>query len=646
MNVEQIESTAELSVRNIGGIDQTEVAFEPGVTVLSGRNATNRTSLLQAIMAAFGSDDVSIKADADEAYVELTLDGETYTRTLECQNSTVHLSGEPYLEDSTLADLFAFLLESNETRRTVVTEANLRDILMRPVDTDEIQAEIDHLLETRREISNEIEELENLKERLPKLEEQRTQLQAKIDKTKEELEEIEAEIEAHDANVEESQEEQEAIEAKFEELRKTRSELDDVRYDLETEQESLESLRTEKQEVEETYDDLADTFTDDLEELKTRINRLRMRKQQLETELTDIQGVISFNQDQLEEGTETFAEVFDDDDDSEVTDELLPEETVTCWTCGSEVDTGQIETTIEKLQGVSQELVSEINDIEEELTELTDQRRDLEERQRRREQLERRQEDLESNLEETEARIEKLSDRRDALRKEVEAIEEDVDSLESDAYTEILELHKEANQLEYDLGQLENDRERVEENITTIEDRLNEETDIKTRRNEVNDEIEELRTHIERIEKQAIEEFNEHMETVLELLEYDNLTRIWLERRETKAREGRRNVTKSVFDPHIVRQTESGATYEDSVGNLSESEREVTGLVFALSGYLAHEVYKTVPFMLLDSVEAIDSDRIASLVEYIEDCCDNLIVALLPEDANMLAEEYHYVTEI
>ncbi len=92
------------------------------------------------------------------------------------------MSGEPYLEDSTLADLFAFLLESNGARRAVVTEADLRDIIMRPVDTDEIQADIDRLLDERQQVSNELEELEDLKRQLPKLEEQRTQLQSEIKK--------------------------------------------------------------------------------------------------------------------------------------------------------------------------------------------------------------------------------------------------------------------------------------------------------------------------------------------------------------------------------------------------------------------------------------------------------------------------------
>ncbi len=647
MDAEQVKSAVTLSVRNIGGIDQTKVTFEPGVTVLAGRNATNRTSLLQGVMAALGSDDVSIKADAEKAHAEMELDNDTCARQLERQNGAVHLTGEPYLEDSTLADLFAFLLESNDARQAVITEANLREIIMRPVDIDEIQAEIDRLLEQRRQVSAELDDLTDLKQQLPALEEQRTQLRKQIEETQAELEEIEADIEARDGDVEDGQAEQAAVEEKLEELRETRSELDDVRYDLETEQESLESLRAEKRNLNEEFEQLPETSADHLDDLETRISRLRTQKQERETELNEIQSVIGFNQERLEDGTGTFSEAFGDDtDDESVTDKLLPEETVTCWTCGSDVDTEQIETTVEKLQELSQELVGEIKDLEDELDELTTRHRELQEQQRRREELTSRRQKLETEIEESERRIEELSDRRDALRDEIEAIETEVEALENDAYEEILGLHKEANQLEYDLGQLENELERVEENIASIEDALSSEDDLKAEREGLNDQIEELRTRIERIENQAIDEFNSHMETVLDLLEYQNLARIWLERREQEVREGRQKVTKSVFDLHIIRQTESGTTYEDTIDNLSESERAVTGLIFALSGYLVHEVYETVPFMLLDSVEALDTPRVATLVDYLSEFSEYLVVALLPEYDAALNEDYPRITDI
>jgi chromosome segregation ATPase len=647
MSTKQVESIGSLSVRNIGGIDETELTFEPGVTILSGRNATNRTSLLQSIMAALGSDNVSIKADADEAHVELTLDGDTYTRTLHRRNGTVQTGGDPYLEDATVADLFAFLLESNEARRAVVTDADLRDIIMRPVDTDEIQAEIDQLLDERRQISDDLDDLDSLKNRLPSLEEERTQLENQIEEKQAELEDLEADIEERDADVEQSRDDKAELEDTLEDLRSKRSELENVRYELETEEDSLESLQTEKQEVTDEYDALPETPAGDLDEIESKIDNLRAEKQTLESEVNELQSVIGFNQDMLEDaGNGVFDALQTSAESDDVTDELLPDETVTCWTCGSDVEADQIETTVEKLQELSKDTVSEINDLDAELDELKEQRRERKDQQRQRERLERRQRELESEIGDTEGRIERLSERRDDLREEIKAVEAEVEELEDESNEELLELHKEANQLEYDLGSLESDLERVEDNIENIEVRLDEEADLKNRREEVNDEIEELRTKIERIEQQAIEGFNEHMDTVLETLDYENIARIWLERTEQEVREGRRKVTKSVFDLHIIRQTESGTTYEDAITNLSESEREVTGLIFALAGYLAHEVYETVPFMLLDSLEAIDSDRISRLVDYFAGYSDFLVVALLTEDAQALPDTHNRITEI
>jgi uncharacterized protein YhaN len=136
------------------------------------------------------------------------------------------------------------------------------------------------------------------------------------------------------------------------------------------------------------------------------------------------------------------------------------------------------------------------------------------------------------------------------------------------------------------------------------------------------------------------------MDTVLELLDYDTLDRVWVERIETETRQGRRKVETTEFRLHIVRSTNDGVTYEDDFEHLSESEREVTGLIFALAGYLAHDVYDKIPFILLDSLEAIDSERIARLVEYMQKYAEYLVVALLPEDAAALDESYERVAEI
>ena len=102
-------------------------------------------------------------------------------------------------------------------------------------------------------------------------------------------------------------------------------------------------------------------------------------------------------------------------------------------------------------------------------------------------------------------------------------------------------------------------------------------------------------------------------------------------------------MTRTRFDLHVVRTTSDGTAYKDTVEHLSESERELTGLVFALAGYLVHDVDEVSPFIILDSLEAIDADRIASVVDYFCDHAEYLVAALLPEDAAALPNTYTYV---
>jgi DNA repair exonuclease SbcCD ATPase subunit len=644
---QQFESDARLKARHVGGIDYTEVTFEPGVTVLAGRNATNRTSLLQALMAVLGSDDVSIKAGADEAYVEMSIDGKTYTRSIQRHENATQDDGMPLIDDSTLADLFAFLLESNAARRAVITEGDLHDMIMQPIDTEDIDTEIEHLVNERRRVSNQLDELNDLKNKLSALKQQRTQLKENIAEKQAELAAVEQEIQRQDTGVKEGQTKKSELESKLNTLREKQSSLEDVQYELQTQEDSLESLRKEQSEMEQVYEELPDTPDDLLSELEEEISQLRSKKQTYESELSDIQNLISFNEQSIKDDAyRAINSLSDTEDSGQITDELVSEERGKCWTCGNEVAIEQIETTIESMRNLSEKTVSRISTIESELSELADRYDELETAKQRRHRVESRRDEIQAEIKDTQARINNLSERHDTLRTEITALESDVESLENNSHQEIVSLHKEANQLENQLGRLENDVERKEKNIQSIQERVSKEDSLTDRRETIDTKIEELRTRKERIENQAIKKFNEHMDTILDLLEYDNISRVWIERKERDVRDGRQVVSKTIFDLHIIRRTESNTSYEDNIRNLSQSEREVTGLIFALSGYLAHDVHEAAPFILLDAIESIDSDRIAKLVDYLDDFCEFLVVALLPEDAAALPEEYHRIESI
>jgi DNA repair exonuclease SbcCD ATPase subunit len=302
---------------------------------------------------------------------------------------------------------------------------------------------------------------------------------------------------------------------------------------------------------------------------------------------------------------------------------------------------------LDKLRALRDEYVDQRSDLTSEINDLAEERRTLEEKQRQRNQIDTRLETVETEITDRETKIDDLEERRSRLSEEVERLEAEVEALETDDnQDELLDLHKEANRLEVEIDRLKSDLDALDDEIDEMESRVDDQEDLQARRDDIQAEIERLRTRVERLEEEAVTQFNDHMESVLDILDYENLERVWIERTENQVRKGRRTVTEAVFNLHIVRSTDSGTVYEDTINHLSESEREVTGLVFALAGYLVHDVHETVPFMLIDSVEAIDAQRIGNLVEYFKQYADHLVVALLEEDAEALNHDYQRISEI
>ena len=638
------DSAVRVDVENIGGISEASATLPPGVSVLTGENATNRTSFLTALMAGLGSDRASLKGDAEEGSVTLELDGETYTRTLRRQGETVTFGGDPFLDDPELADLFAFLLESNEARRTIARGDDLRELIMRPVDTDRIDAEIESCKRERDEIDEELERIDRLETELPELESERRDTKDELESTLEELETVRASIEEFDKDIEQSRSQKEELEAAFQRVRDAKSELDDLEFDLETDRSTLEDLEAERSDL---RDKLADAEEPDEspDRLTGRIQELRDRKRTLDDTVSELGSVISFNEEMLEDegvGVDLSAER----SSGAPTDELLAGDEITCWTCGSSVATDEVAATLDRLRDLRSDKLDERREIESNIDELADERSRIREQRDALERAEDRLETVESEIEATEERIADLEERIEAKEEEIAELEAEAESIEVADHEELLELHRESNELELRAESLEADVEALDTEIAEREEAIRQRDELEADREDVSKRLTDLRTRIEDLEADAVEAFNTHMETIVDILEYDNLDRIWIERRQERVREGRRKVEKTRFDLHIVRSAADGTAYEDTVEHLSESEREVTGLVFALAGYLVHDVHERLPFIVLDSLEAIDSNRIARLVEYFRTHASYITVALLPEDAAALSDEYTYITSL
>jgi len=644
------QQATQIEITNIGGIDQSSLTLHSGVNVLAGKNATNRTSFLQALMAVCGSEQATLKADADQGQVTLSSGDQQYTRTISRRNGVVSYDGEPYLDDPILADLFAFLLEDNEARQAVARGDNLREILMRPVDTAAIEREIEERQSEREEIDTQLQRLDSLEEQLPTLEADRDALEDEIAEKKSELAAKNSQIESLDTTVDETREQKDAYESKLDALSQARQERQRIERRIDSERESIESLRTDRNEIAEQVAEYDAVPESRISEIDGEVQHLRGQIQQINSTVSDLQSVIQFNEEFLAEGQPSSLQTLDDDPESsgsEITEQLVSDSTeVTCWTCGSNVETTQIDSTLDELRAIRNDKMDQRQTFQDQVDELEAEKSSLEQAQQTHDRLQQQLADVEREIDDRTAKLDGLEAQQADIQTRIDTLESEVDAFENVEQSEILDLQKETSRIEVEIEQLTADLESIEAEISDIESQLDDRDHLEAQREQLSSELAGLRTKIEDLQTDAVDEFNSHMDSLLDRLGYDNLERIWIERTEKEVREGRRKISKDQFELHVVRSTDSGTVYEDVVDHLSESERELTGLVFALAGYLVHEVYDHVPFMLLDSVEAIDADRIARLVDYLGGYSDYLVVALLEEDARALDDSYPRIESI
>ncbi len=618
------DETPRVVVENIGGIDAAEVELSDGVSVLTGRNATNRTSLLRALGAALGGGTGALKADADRGSVTLSLGGTDYTRTFERDGETVAVGGEPYTTDATLVDQYCSLLADNPARRAVARgdTHGLRSFIMAPVDTDALEAEIRR---TRQAIESLRADREETKQTIAR----RESLERQLADHREELAEVDEELDTVRAAVDEFETDLEAVERAEDvvaELTEAREEYERVRNRLETQRAAVASLREQRADVRSELSALSVPDAD-REAVEAEIERLQRRKRDLETTISSLLSVVEFNE-----------QVTGDGELPGLGDAVADPTTgtVECWTCGTSVERAAIDDHLEDLRAVIDEKRAERNEIRSTLESRRGDLSDHREAADRRDSLEAEIADIDAEISDREAAIEELTDRTAELDSHIEELEsaaEDSDELGESA---ILEQYHRRSELAYERDQLEEQIASVEAELATVREAESRLEDIEGRLEDREAELEQARTRIEELERSAVETFNDHMETVRSELGYENIERVWIERIVSEDAD-------TEFGLHVVRSRTDGAVYEDTVDHLSESEREVIGLVVALAGYLVHDVHETVPVLLLDSLEAIDADRIAALVEYFADYADHLVVALLPEDAQALPAEYERI---
>ena len=624
--------TATLTVENVGGISENTISLNPGVNILSGRNATNRTSLLRALGTALGGTSAQLKTDANSGSVSLELEKDSYHVEISQNGGKVDISGTPYTQREELVDLFAIILEDNKARRAVKQSGDLRGTIMEPVDTDAIEAEISELKNEKSEIINEINYITNQEKRLPQLKEQRAEIESDISNINDQIASLSDKISEFELDLEAAEDASELVD----ELQETRQDLSQARERLEVKEAEYDAVKEDIENIESKLENVTDVQEGELPSITNRIESLRSQQQQLDDTIASLTTIVDFNQEQLQK--EKILSSFEAEKSSP-TDALVSDDNqeVDCWTCGSAVKRKEISDQLDDVRDIIEAKRDERREIQTELNELQDRKQDIQQAEDEKSKLKRRKDQRQRKLDSLEDEIGEIESKRSELEQQVDTLEHRVKETKELRESELLEKSERLSQFEYERGQYKQQLDDVVAEIEEIES-LPTKENLESERSQIQAQLEQKRGQIAELEQQAVKEFNEHMDELITVLGYQNIARVWI---EILRPDGMQDGLSSgaVFEMHIIRENEDGAAYEDDISTLSESERELVGLVFALAGYLVHDVYEEVPFMLLDSLEAIDAKRINKLISYFSTYVPYLVVALLPEDASDVTED-------
>lgn len=624
--VEELHAT----VQDVGGITDGELTLSPGVTLLSGENASNKSSFLRGLAAVLGGPTPPVKSDADHGRVTLRTDQNEYFLELSNENGEpIVTDGKQFSDRTDLCELFVALEETNPIRQRVLTDGDLYELLMRPVDTAEIEAEIERLKARKDRLDERLAELERSEDKLPTLRTRATTL-------REDLEEIETALRQKREVIDEREAETDGNDI-LDDLKEKRSKRESVRNRIETQREAIRSLEDELEAVREQRDELGTAESSrDIDAIESEIEGLHHQKQQLTSTINALSPIVEMNDQLLDDEREIPEEMKSD----EIVAELDPSSrTITCWTCGSTVEQEAIAEQVRVVQEIIREKRQQRETITERIQSLEEEKRQLEARHDERERFAEKERSIEAEIDQREETLSELRDEKAALDDGIESLQADAETLD-ERDDDLLEHHGEVSDLEYERGQLENELTELEREIEELEAKLENRDDLEDERESVAAELRSQRERIETLERDLVATFNESMQQVLDVLDYENVERVWIER---LAGDGDAPSTTD-FELHIVRSSESGAAYEDTVDSLSKSEREVIGLVVAFAGYLVHDVASELPFIVIDAVEMLDADRIRGLLDYFEDHTEYVVAAVLPEEARELEETYPTVS--
>ncbi len=568
-----------LEIEHLAGILRGRTTIEAGANAVQAANWQGKSSFIEAVKTALGVA-TTLTEGRSTGRVRLETPERDVDVSLRRENGTVTRAGEPYLTDEydrVRAALFACPDETNAVRRAVRAGANLEDVLLRPLDFENLDERIADTRQERERVETELEAATEARKRLPTVAEKVSRLESELADLRERREDLEA---TDGDGQPDTGEAQRALAQAQSDREQAEARIDRLERAIERREDRLDEQRA-------TLEDLE---LPDIAEAEAAHEAARDRLAEIKREVEVFQSIHDANDMVLSENALDLVT----DVDRELTGDSL-----VCWTCGAERPrsalSDQLAALGERLTLLRADLESERERVDELEARLADA---TQARQRRRE-LEAEVARLEDELADER---ESLADAREALADAEERVQRFSEAVD-DTLADLADLESDIRYREAELTDAREERASLEARADRVEG-------LREQREALQSELESLRTRRETVTRETREAFDAALDDVLARFDTGFETaRLTADFDLVVARDGR----------------------EASLAALSEGELELLGFVATLAGYEAFDVAETVPIMLVDGVGALDDANLHRLVDYLTDRVEYLVFTAYPE---------------
>lgn len=577
-----------IDIRNIAGIYNGSAEIQSGINAVAGSNWQGKSSFIQAIETAIGVKRPLTEGE-NQGKVQISMPDQTVNVELVRSEDSISVRGNTLLDkqyERICAELFACLGEDNDVRATVRRNEPLDEVLLKPLDFQDIEHQINQLKRERDRLDDEISQAQEAKKRLPSLNRQLNEIKSEI-----------AKLEEKKTSIPASADTESAIQEQLSQAQAKKSKLESQ---IERLSQSVEQISSSIEEKQSELDKIA--FDGSAEALQSELQNLRKEKQNIEQSIDILQNIHSANQMALEEDhLDLITEV----------DRQLTDDTVICWSCGSEVSRSDVQKRVRQLGEKISSKQSNLQEYQQQIDEIEEKYNEFKQARRRKKSI---KEDINRLKEQKADRQQRL----DQTQQQLEEVITEIEELQAQVDANINEITDLRSELKYRRTELED----IQSKHNQLQERANQEEQLTSQRESIQEEIVKLRDQKDRTKRRIRESFNKAIKDISTQLNtgFDSA------------------YLTGNFELVIARDGR-----ETQLEALSEGEIELIGIIAAIAGHEAYDVDEVIPFMLLDGIGDLAVDNLGDLIAYLRDRVNYLIFTRYPEQS---MDEPHIIDPI